>query len=68
MFRMMENLLRGAAGVVLSPVAAVVDVVTLPESSLDPHRGPFERTGKMLKTVGECFDEALKPVKEVSGD
>ena len=68
MFRMMENLLRGAAGVVLSPMAAVVDVVTLPESSLDPHRGPFERTNKILKTINEYFNKTLKPIKKISND
>lgn len=64
MFNLLTNLVKAAVAVAASPVAATVDLVTLPASSLDPQRGPFDRTADLLKTAGECIDEAVKPTKE----
>lgn len=45
MLRTLTNLTKAVAAVVATPVAILADVVTLPASSWDPHRGPFDRTG-----------------------
>lgn len=66
MFNTLSNLAKAAVATVLTPVAVVADVLTLPASSMDPHRGPFDRTEAMLKSAGECFQEAIKPIKESS--
>jgi hypothetical protein len=58
------NLLKAAIGVVVSPVAIVVDLLTLPASSMDPHRGPFDRTDKILTAVGRCVRNAVEPKQE----
>jgi hypothetical protein len=52
-----KSLIAAAA----TPVAVLADVLTLPASSMDPHRGPFERTAAVLRTVGENFNAAVKP-------
>jgi hypothetical protein len=62
--RFLINLTKAAVAVVATPVALVADVLTLPASSMDPYRGPFDRTGRMLNRVGECIDEATKPEQE----
>lgn len=60
-----ENLVKGVvSAVVVAPAALIADICTLPASSMDPYRGPFTRTARALKNAGECFDEAVKPVKE----
>lgn len=64
MLGMLSNLAKAAIAAGATPVALVADVLTLPASSMDPHRGPFDNTGTMLKTAAECFKEAVKPVKE----
>jgi hypothetical protein len=58
------SLARAALAVVVTPVAAVADVLTLPASSLDPHRGPFDRTAHFLKVAGRNVCEAVEPPKE----
>lgn len=62
MFETLTNLAKAAAAVVISPAAVVADVLTLPASSLDPHRGPFDRTAKVLNAAGQCAMEAIRPV------
>lgn len=57
---LLTNLVKAAVSVALTPVAAVADVLTLPASSLDPYRGPFDRTAAMLKNAGECAVEAVR--------
>lgn len=57
---LLSNLVKAAASVALAPVALVVDVVTLPASSFDPYRGPFDRTAAMLKNAGEKATEAVR--------
>jgi len=61
MFSMLSNIAKAAVAMAVSPVALVADILTLPDSASDPHRGPFERTGAMLKRAGECIEEATKP-------
>ncbi len=61
---MLTNLLKAAVAVVVTPVAIVADILTLPASSLDPYRGPFDRTAKRLEQAGEALDAAVKPEEE----
>lgn len=63
MLNMLTNLTNAAVAVVASPLAIAADVLTLPASSMDPHRGPFDRTAKVLSAAGQCFKEAVKPEK-----
>ena len=58
---MFKNLIKAAVGVVITPIALVLDIVTLPASSYDSNRGPFERTAKTLNQVTKAVDAALKP-------
>lgn len=67
MFETLTNLAKAAAAVAITPVAVVADVVTLPASSMDPHRGPFDRTAKVLDAAGKCAMEAVRPITEKSG-
>lgn len=64
MLNIVANLTKAAVAVALAPVAVVADVLTLPASSMDPHRGPFDRTAGVLKACGECVAEAIKPAKD----
>lgn len=64
MLSLLTNLTKAAVAVVISPVAVVADVLTLPASSIDPHRGPFDRTAAVLEAAGRCFSEAVKPEVE----
>ncbi len=57
---MFGSLLKAAVGVVLTPIAVVVDIVTLPATADTPHRGAFDNTGHMLNSVGKNIDKALK--------
>lgn len=61
MFKMLSNLTKAAVAVVATPAAVVADIVTLPASSMDFRRGPFDKTAAMLKRVGDCVEEATKP-------
>lgn len=58
---MIGNLLKAAVGVAVTPVAVVVDILTLPASAEDPARGAFGRTEKVLKSVGENIEKAVQP-------
>lgn len=64
MLGLLTNLTKAAVAVVATPVALVADVLTLPASSMDPYRGPFERTARTLKQAGDAFDEAVTPGKD----
>lgn len=57
---MLGNLLKAAVAVVASPVALVVDIVTLPASAERPTRGAFDRTAAMLDAAGENMKQAIK--------
>lgn len=58
---MFTNLLKAAVAVVVTPVALVADIVTLPASAEDLHRGPFDRTASMLKTAADNVNKAVNP-------
>jgi hypothetical protein len=66
MLNMLTNITKAAVAIAVSPVAIVADVLTLPASSMDPHRGAFDRTAAVFKAAGECATEAIKPMKEDS--
>jgi hypothetical protein len=57
---MLLKLVKAAVAVTLSPVAVVVDVVTLPESA-DSGRHPFSRTADLLHSAGKNVTDAVKP-------
>lgn len=63
-FNALTNVVKAGVAAVAVPVAAVVDVVTLPGSACDPKGKPFDRTAKMAKAVGDCVSEAVKPSKD----
>lgn len=60
---MFLKLVKAAVAVTLSPVAAVVDVVTLPESA-DSGRHPFSRTASLLNSAGKNVTSAVKSKDE----
>ena len=57
---MFGNLLKAAVATVLTPVALVVDVVSLPKTANDLTSGPFDNTEKMLNSIGDNITKALK--------
>ena len=61
---MLASLTKSIVAAVATPVAVVADVLTLPASSMDPHRGPFDRTAAILRAVGENFNAAVKPERK----
>lgn len=61
MFGLLESLTKAAVAVAVTPIDLAIDVVTLPASSMDPHRGPFERTGKRLEQVAQNVNDAVAP-------
>lgn len=61
MFKLLTGLTKAAVGVAVAPIAIAVDVVTLPDSALDPKGHPFARTAKVLGGVGENVKKALEP-------
>lgn len=64
MFSMLSNLTKAAVAVVVTPVALVADVITLPASALDHRREAFGRTEAMLKAAGDATTEAVKPSRD----
>lgn len=60
MFSMLSKLTKATVAVALSPVALVVEIVTLPASSCDYTRGPFDRTAKLLDSAGRNVVKAVK--------
>lgn len=63
MLSMLNNLTKAAVAVAAAPVAVVADILTLPATSLDPRRGPFDKTAGVLKQASDAFDAAVKPEK-----
>jgi hypothetical protein len=63
MFSMIGNLAKAAVAVALTPVALMVDVVTLPLSAMDLHAGPFDRTKVLLNSTGENVHKAIGQTK-----
>lgn len=60
-FDTLTNLTKSAVALAAAPVVLVADIVTLPASSMDPHRGPFDRTADMLDKAGRALDAAVEP-------
>lgn len=60
MFGLLSGLTKAAVSVALTPVALVVDVVTLPASAEDYRKGPFDNTAALLKNAGKQVGEAIK--------
>ena len=60
MFSLISGLTKAAVSVALSPVALVVDIVTLPASSEHPTKGAFDNTAALLKNAGKQASEAVK--------
>ena len=63
MFSMVRNLTKAAISVVVTPVAAVVDVLTLPASA-EYNKPPFGLTEALLKNTSKCVKEAVTPDKD----
>ena len=61
MFRSLTNLTKAVVSLAASPIAIAADLLTLPASSMDPYRGPFDKTAGVLRNAGDCFREATKP-------
>lgn len=64
MFGIFEDLTKAAVATVVTPVALVADVLTLPASAMDPNRGAFDRTEAMLDAVGDNLNKAVTPRKD----
>jgi hypothetical protein len=54
------NLSKAALAVAVSPVDALVDVVTLPACA-EANTPPFARTARRLEQAGRAFDAACEP-------
>ncbi len=64
MFKMLSNLAKAAVSVAVTPVTAAVDILTIPDSACDPHKGVFDRTAKKFQQAADAIDEAVKPEKD----
>ena len=63
MFSMIRNLTRATISVAVTPIAVVVDVLTLPASA-EYNKPPFGLTEALLKNAGKCVKEAVTPDKD----
>ena len=63
MFSMFSNLAKAAVAVVVTPVALVVDVVSLPSTS-ESGKPAFGKTSAMLSAAGAAISEALEPARK----
>lgn len=61
MFSIINDLAKAAVGVVLTPVAIVADIVTLPSSAEDPQRGAFDHTEAVIDSVAKNLKNAVSP-------
>lgn len=61
MFELLKGLTKAAVGVAVAPIAIAVDIVTLPSCAVDYEKGPFDRTGKVMDSIGENISKALEP-------
>lgn len=60
MFGILFNLSKAALAVAVTPLDALVDVVTLPASA-EGNTPPFARTSRRLEQAGRAFDAACDP-------
>jgi hypothetical protein len=56
----LTNVLKAVVAVAAAPVVVIADLATLPASA-HAGRGPFERTGGVLRTAGKALDAAIRP-------
>jgi hypothetical protein len=63
MFSMLNSLAKAAVATVVLPVAAVVDVVTLPVTADDLNRGPFDNTTETGSAIMQNLKDAFDPNK-----
>lgn len=61
-FDTFTNVAKAGVAVAATPVALVVDVVTLPVSAYDD-KHPFRVTKRMLGVANDCIDEATQPAQ-----
>jgi hypothetical protein len=59
MFGFLGNLTKAVVAVALTPVAVVVDVVTLPASADRGDDHPFGLTAKLLNSAGKNVEKAI---------
>jgi hypothetical protein len=59
MFGILGNLTKAAVAMALTPVALVVDLVTLPASANRGDDHPFGRTGELLNAAGKNVSKAI---------
>ena len=59
MFNMLSNLAKATVAVVVTPVAVVADLVTLPASA-DDGTHPFGYTKGLISQAGKAFDRAVE--------
>lgn len=60
MFDILTNVLRAGVAVVVTPVAVVADIVTLPASAYDD-KPAFGHTSAVLGAAGDCIKAAITP-------
>lgn len=61
---MLSNLGKAALAALAAPVGLAADILTLPASSMDPHRGPFENTEALIDKSKAAFNAAIEPEKK----
>jgi hypothetical protein len=59
MFRILGNLTKAAVAVALTPIALVVDIVTLPASAYRGDVHPFGHTVDLLNEAGKSANKAI---------
>ena len=57
---MFGNLFKAAVGVVVLPVATVVDLACLPGRAFD-NKPPFDSTEKIAKAIADNVKKAVEP-------
>ncbi len=60
MLGLLMNITKAAVAVAITPVAIVVDIVRIPETSTEIHGEMFGLTGKLLKNAAKNINEATK--------
>lgn len=58
----LTNLTKASVAIVVTPVAVVADVFSLPASA-ESNKPTFGMTAKMLNAAGNCISEAVKPTE-----
>ena len=61
MLSLLTNLTKATVALAATPITVVADVLTLPASSYNPHRGPFDKTAALVSASAKAFKAAVKP-------